>query len=143
MLARLRQQRVEEGEIELASSRLDLLPGDRALRRVLAWSRSITGQTLGSIAGQLLELFTCAPSIRNGAPSTISAWWPSRLSICGSGVSAAAIGAAAVRSSAPSSPMRGPIRVMRTLQPDTPGLPHGVTFSRCALARAFLEMTDW
>ena len=32
---------------------------------------------LGGAAGQALELFTCAPRIRNGAPSTRRAWRPS------------------------------------------------------------------
>src|SRR5271170_2252932 len=44
---------------------------------------SIAGQTLGSAAGQPLELFTWAPSIRYGAPSTNSAYRPSLCTICG------------------------------------------------------------
>ena len=50
---------------------------------VFACSCSTAGHTLGSIAGQALELFTCAPSTRNGAPSTMSAERPSRVTISG------------------------------------------------------------
>src|SRR6266496_1623390 len=46
---------------------------------------SIADHTLGSIAGHALELFTCAPSIRNGAPSTKSAYRPFLLTSCGMG----------------------------------------------------------
>ena len=57
---------------------------------VLACSFFTAGQTLGSMAGQALELFTWAPSTRNGAPSTMSAERPSRVTISGMGAAAAA-----------------------------------------------------
>src|ERR1017187_1449776 len=52
--------------------------------RVLAWMVSMAAQTLGMVKGQALELWLCAPRIRNGAPSTISAWRPSFCTRCGS-----------------------------------------------------------
>src|SRR5690242_18302559 len=57
---------------------------------VLACSFFTAGHTFGNIAGQLLELFTCAPSTRNGAPSTISAERPSRVTTSGNGCAACA-----------------------------------------------------
>jgi len=37
----------------------------------------MAGQTFGSMAGHALELFTCAPRIKYGAPSTNKAYRPS------------------------------------------------------------------
>ena len=47
----------------------------------------MAGQTLGSMAGQALELFICAPSMRNGASSTNRAKRPSFFTRRGSGAS--------------------------------------------------------
>src|SRR4051812_48977705 len=55
---------------------------------VLAPSFFTAGHTLGNISGHALELFTCAPSTRYGAPSTISALRPSRVTRFGRGESA-------------------------------------------------------
>ena len=60
---------------------------------VFAPSRFTAGQTFGSIAGQELELLTCAPSTRNGAPSTISAVRPLRVTISGIGSAVSAVAA--------------------------------------------------
>ena len=57
---------------------------------VFAPSRFTAGHTCGSIAGQALELFTCAPSTRYGAPSTSNALRPLRVTSSGMGASAPA-----------------------------------------------------
>src|SRR5690349_7568950 len=56
---------------------------------VLAPSFFTAGHTLGSIGAHALELFTCAPSTRYGAPSTISAERPLRVTSSGIGAAAA------------------------------------------------------
>src|ERR1019366_3125409 len=44
---------------------------------VLTCRNSMAVQTFGSMAGQALELWVCAPNMRYGAPSTIKAYRPS------------------------------------------------------------------
>ena len=63
MLPRLRQQRIHQRVVEVSVLRLELLPIDGHLDRIGVQIFN-GGQTLGSVAGQALELFTCAPSIR-------------------------------------------------------------------------------
>ena len=63
MLARLGQQRVDHGVVELPRLRLELFPVDRNLDRVDVQIFH-GGPTFGSMAGQALELCTCAPNIR-------------------------------------------------------------------------------
>ena len=63
---------------------------------MFACNRSTAGHTSGSIAGQALELFTCIPSIKYGAPSTISAHRPSFSTTRGIGAAPAVAEAATV-----------------------------------------------
>ncbi|GAA0448506.1 hypothetical protein GCM10009095_15260 [Sphingomonas molluscorum] len=73
---------------------------------MLTCSASIVGQTFAIAEGHALELFTCAPRIRKGAPSTINAWRPSRVTIRGTAVScAAATGVESVAAAAIAVPM--------------------------------------
>ena len=58
---------------------------------MLACSFFTAGQTLGSTEGHELELFTWAPSMRYGAPSTMSAERPSRVTSSGTGGAALAV----------------------------------------------------
>src|SRR5665213_1672442 len=76
----------------------------------------IAGHTCGSTAGQALELFTCAPSTRYGAPSTNKAYRPSLCTNRGSRCSVAR--AIAGHASRPTRPMRWRSEVVLGLRMD-------------------------